>query len=173
MDSEFPEIESAAKQLRKEWETPYLWPRIQTSFTAEQQRPRRRWQWPAIAAFAATCLLAVAFTVGKPAKKPSVVAGQPLLTQQALSELEKAETAYVQSIDRLAKLVEPQLSKTGSPLMAGYREKLALLDAAIVELRIEAGANPYHPGLHMQLSTLYRDKQSTLQEVLTHAGDAR
>jgi hypothetical protein len=172
MDSEFPEIESAAKQLRKEWESPYLWPRIETSLAAQHRR-RRSWLWPAIAAVAAACLLIAGISVSRPVKKPPAVAGQPLLTQQALSELEKAETAYVQSIERLAKLVEPQLAKTGSPLMAGYREKLSLLDAAITELRIEAGANPYHPGLHLQLASLYRDKQSTLQEVLTHAGTAR
>jgi len=172
MDSEFPEIESAAKGLRKQWESPHLWPRIQASLVSER-RPRRAWLWPSAAAAVAACLLVAALIASRPLKKQPAISGQPLLTQQALSELEKAETAYVQSIDRLAKLVEPHLSKTGSPLMAGYREKLSLLDAAITELRIEAGANPYHPGLHLQLSSLYRDKQTTLQEVLTHADNAR
>jgi hypothetical protein len=172
MDSEFQEIEAAAKQLRKEWDSPSLWPRIDEAL-ATQRHPRRLWFWPAFAAAAALCLLVAGLSTWRPVKKPPVVAGQPLLTQQALAELEKAETAYTQSIDRLAKLVEPQLTKAGSPLMAGYREKLALLDAALVELRIEASANPYHPGLHMQLASLYRDKQSTLQEVLAHAGNAR
>ena len=48
-----------------------------------------------------------------------------------LRDLEKAEASYLQSIDRLARTVAPKLEREKSPLMAAYREKLQLIDAAI------------------------------------------
>ena len=58
-----------------------------------------------------------------------------LLTEQALRDIESAEAAYIRSIEKLSKLVEPKLEQATSPLTLTYRERLMLIDSAIAELR--------------------------------------
>jgi hypothetical protein len=90
----------------------------------------------------------------------------PLLKSKALDAVEKAQTAYVQAIDKLATDAKPQLDKPETPLMANYREKLQVLDSAIDDLRAQAGDNPSNAHLRYQLLAMYQEKQKPLEEVL-------
>jgi uncharacterized protein involved in exopolysaccharide biosynthesis len=74
----------------------------------------------------------------------------------------------VQSIDNLAKLAEPMLDQSSSPLMANYREKLTVLDAAIADIRDNLERNRLNARLNAELASLYHEKQQTLQEVLRY-----
>ena len=154
------EIDALAKDLHHEWESPGLWPRI----------ARRRWlpRVGALAAVAAALIAGLYFAV--PPKRGAVpVSGNaPLLTEQAMVEVEAAEAAYRQSIDRLARVAAPKLDQPATPLLRAYAEKLALLDGAIAGLRSEVDRNGFNAHLHVQMAAVYRDKQKTLEEVLRH-----
>jgi hypothetical protein len=159
-------ISQAAPGLKEEWESPELWPRIEAGLRREQRRPVRPvWAW---AAAAAILLVAApsAWLVLRP--RPAAEVEQALLTEQALNESERAEAAYVQSIGKLGKLADAKLSKDASPLASSYREKLMVLDSAISELKAQADGNRLNAHLREELASLYRDKQQTLKEILTH-----
>jgi hypothetical protein len=89
------------------------------------------------------------------------------LTEEALREVEKSETAYRRSIDKLSRLAKPKLQKSASPVAVSYREKLLMLDSAISETRSNLAQNRFNVHLQRELADLYREKQQTLQELLT------
>jgi len=182
------QISEAAPSLRKTWESPELWPRIHQTLAEESQRkpaPARGAWWPAWARdwhFAVVTLLLVAITAGStyvlmrrlPGRDPGdrVVekmkpAGeQRLLSEEALREVEQNETAYMASIDKLARLARPKVQQANTPLMLSYREKLMVLDAAINELRAQVEQNRFNAHLRRELLAMYREKQSTLEHLM-------
>jgi len=88
------------------------------------------------------------------------------LKNPALAQVERAESAYVQAIDKLAAEAKPELENPATPLLASYKEKLLVLDSAIEDLRMQAGLNPSNAHLRRELLAMYQQKQETLQEVL-------
>ena len=173
------EISAAALTMHKEWDSPALWPRIESSLQAEIARPgswrswisglnigrQVRWQM----ALATLVLVAVS---GMGAwyllHRNAIVATNDahLLTDQAVQEVEQAQKNYEQSIDKLAKLAEPKLNAAATPLLVNYREKLNLLDAAISECRTNLERNHANAYLRSELLSFYQEKQQTLQQVL-------
>lgn len=159
------ELDNLAKELHHEWESPHLWPSVQSGAR------RRRWpRWTVMAMAAVAALVAIALYL-----RPGASTGgggqdtrSPLLTEQALAEVAAAERAYQQSIDRLAKVAAPKLQQPASPLLRSYAEKLAVLDDAIAGLHREMAQNGFNTHLHRQMAMLYRDKKQTLEEVLHH-----
>ena len=104
---------------------------------------------------------------GPPVLRPlSGSAVERLLSDQALAEVERAEAAYVAAVDALAKAAEPRLAEPVSPLLANYREKLLLLDSAIADCRAEADRNRFNAHLRLELLSIYREKQRTLESLL-------
>ena len=89
-----------------------------------------------------------------------------LLTEQALQQVESSEADYVASIDKLAAVAQPLLENPRSPLLASYREKLQLLDAAIVECRAAIERNRFNAHLRRELLSIYQEKQRTLSALL-------
>ncbi|HEX3118652.1 MAG TPA: hypothetical protein VHP80_06110 [Candidatus Acidoferrum sp.] len=136
------------------------------------------WQLAAVSAFAALLLVSGGLiyrhqtlstqppSQQQPSNTASSHSTDPLLKSKALDAVEKAETAYVQAIDKLAADAKPQLDKPETPLMANYREKLQVLDSAIDDLRAQAGENPSNAHLRYQLLAMYQEKQKTLEDVL-------
>jgi hypothetical protein len=175
------EISRTAPLLRETWESPALWPRIESELRkgrgAESgiRRPKlrlnpRRLTSPAVLWLAAAAAFAVflplawtALNVGRP---PAPEHERRLLSEKALEDVEKNEEAYVRSIDRLSELAEPLLETSDSPLVMNYREKLKLIDSAITECRAQAEGNPFNAHLRAELLSMYQEKQRTLQTVL-------
>jgi hypothetical protein len=125
------------------------------------------WQFAAAAAFALLLLVSGGWLYRNQSKRPSTTASQnPLLRNKALGEVERAEAAYVQAIDKLAVDAKPQLDNPETPLLANYREKLQVLDSAIEDLRAQTGQNPSNAHLRYQLLAMYQEKQRTLEEIL-------
>jgi hypothetical protein len=160
------EISRAAPELREEWESPELWPRIQAAAAAvgpiRRPIPFRRW------ALAAAATIALAVTLSQPWR----ASGPPtreFLTQDALREVQQNEAAYSRSIDRLTAVAGPGLEASPTPLAAVYREKLAVLDSAIADLKGTVAGNQYNIYLQGQLASLYREKQKTLREWMENA----
>jgi len=157
------EISRVAPALRQEWESPELWSRIRADLAAEPPRRKVVPIWRYALAAAAVVLLAVA--IARPWRQQS----HEFLTDEALKQVQQAESAYARSIDNLSKLAGPGLERSPSPLASAYREKLLVLDAEIGELKQAVDGNRYNVFLQSQLSSLYREKQKTLQEWLEYA----
>lgn len=159
------EISRLAPQLHEEWESPGLWPRIRAELALETPRhkPFPIWRWAMAAA--ATVLLAVLLLTPWRNRR----AAGDFLTDDTLQEVQQAEAAYVHSIDKLSKLAAQTLEPSPTPLASAYREKLQVLDSEIRELKAASAENRYNAYLQTQLSSLYREKQKTLQEWLENA----
>jgi len=160
-------ISSTAPALHEEWESPYLWSRIQANIAAEPapRAPRLnlvRW------ALATAALLTLATLALQPWKSARP-ANRELMTESALADVQQAEKAYAQSIDRLSALAAPKLEGASSPIAAAYREKLTLLDGGIADLKRAIELNRFNTYLQAELASLYRQKQQTLQEWLQDA----
>ena len=181
------EIAAAARAMRKKWESPALWARIEKALAAEAARPRapewKRWfllpgaelSWRTAAAVAVLIAVTVTGTwlaIRQAAPTELWRAGaekqeeRRLLTEQALRNVETSEAAYVKSIETLSALAEPRLNKADSPLLLSYREKLLMLDAAIAECRARAERNRFNAHLRQELLSIYQDKQHTLQQLV-------
>jgi len=173
----------AAAELRDYSASPALWLRIETALAAGAASPknsiswwdrssawlgfRLSWQLAAATAFALLLLASGGWLYRVQTQRPSTTASQnPLLRTKALGEVERAEAAYVQAIDKLAVDVKPQLDNPETPLLANYREKLQVLDTAIDDLRAQTGLNPSNAHLRYQLLAMYQEKQRTLEEIL-------
>lgn len=171
-------ISATAKEMRQDWEAPYLWQKIERALAEQQmEKPSRLGAWlnalrtPSLSwQMAAAALLLVAMTVtvvwigvhkGTPDDPQSV-----FLKNSAVNDVERAEVAYQRAIDKLDAQARPQIGTTATPLMASYREKLLILDNAISELHAEAVQNPANAHLRRQLLAMYQEKQETLQQVL-------
>ncbi len=174
------EISSAGRDLREEWETPELWTNIRRAIEAEPKPQIAWWQHRTLWAVAAALVLcAASIPVAlhyRAATVPhtNVAAAQPaktsqeFLTEQALHEVEKNEAAYRQSIDKLSRLAEPKLQSTSSARALNAKEKLLLLDSAIADTRASVAENRFNTSLQSTLADLYREKEKTLEEVLSH-----
>ena len=170
----------AAKELRDYSDTPSLWPRIEGALTAEaaaNKKRAERWGWLSLGfglslgwqtAAAVALVLILTVSVGLVYWPPTTRDGgdQSLLKSPALADVERAQTAYEQAIDKLAAQAKPELENPATPLQASYREKLLVLDSAINDLRAQAGMNPSNAHLRQQLLAMYQEKQQTLQEIL-------
>jgi hypothetical protein len=173
----------AAVELRDYNASPALWPRIESALAAGVATSkdhlswwdrssawlgfRLSWQLAAAGAFALLLLVSGGRLYRIQTKPPSTNASQsPLLRTKALGEVERAETAYVQAIDKLALDAKPQLDNPATPLLANYREKLQVLDSAIEDLRAQTGMNSSNAHLRYQLLAMYQEKQRTLEEIL-------
>jgi hypothetical protein len=168
----------AAAELRDYADSPALWPSIHQALAEQAATVRDRrlgWSWRSLFAnlsvswqtAAATAFVIVLMVSAGWFLRPrrSTEPGS-LLKSKALVDVEHAETAYVQAIDKLAVDAKPQLENPATPLMANYREKLMVLDSAIDDLRAQAGQNPSNAHLRYQLLAMYQEKQRTLEEIL-------
>ncbi len=184
------DISSAARTIHSEWESPYLWPKIRRALEAETQAapdqsasswwrlgpfPARQWQ-AAAAVLALALITAGGVWFARGGRLPFLAGGsnstvtpqaqRRLLTEQAVREAGNAEAAYLKSIDKLSTLAEPRLDHPATPLMASYREKILLLDAAIAECRSNIEKNQWNARLRRELLSIYQQKQRTLEEVV-------
>ena len=171
----------AGQELRDYTASPALWPRIERALAEEAARKtqrdgRKSWfsflheiliGWQTAAAGALVLLLTISagwFYLEKP--RHTETADKSLLKSSALREVESAESAYVQAINKLAAQAKPELETPATALLAIFHEKLLVLDSAIADLREQAGLNPSNAQLRYQLLAMYQEKQRTLEEVL-------
>jgi len=179
-------ITLSARQMQKSWESPDLWPRIRQALAEQSHKMPEESRWNLAGLWenfgrhwqtAAALLVLLALTASGawllwrgdetvPTATQTPEAERRLLSDQAARKVEEAEAAYIRSIEDLAKLAEPKLERSTSPLMASYREKLVLIDSAIAELRSNIEQNRWNAHLRRELLSLYQDKQRTLETVL-------
>ncbi len=171
----------AAQELRDYTEAPALWSRIERSLSEGEAAKRhgterRSWLslgfgfslvWQTAAAAFVVLVLTVSAGWMLWHRSPDVArTDHSLLKSSALAQVERAQAAYEQAIDKLAADAKPQLDNPATPLQANYREKLLVLDSAINDLRAQAGMNPSNAHLRQQLLAMYEEKQQTLEDIL-------
>jgi len=173
------ELSAAARELHEEWDSPELWKRIDAGLPLRRSRfawwssDRATWRLFLAAAAALVLTISSVWLLRRPATtRPVTTVSRQFLTDQALKEAQDSEAAYVHSIDKLAKLAAPVLDESPAPLIASYREKLTVLDAAIADLKDNQERNRLNARLNTELVSLYHEKQQTLQEVLRYAGQS-
>ena len=178
--SEWRQVRAAAPALRKSWASPELWPRIHQALAEESQRTVSQertggfgWRWLPAASIVALFVIATAGlwafrnSGGRdPLTTQWKTTKAPLLTDQAVDEVETAEKAYLASIDKLSKLAEPRLAGAASPVLVNYREKLDVLDSAIADLKASIDQNRFNTHLRRELLAVYQEKQRTLQSLM-------
>ncbi len=161
------QISRLAPALHEEWESPGLWARIRTDMetAAPVKRPAPWRQW----AVAAMAVLAVSAVLLWQPWHHATSSSREFLTEQTLQEVQRTEAAYARSIEKLTRIAGPGLEQSPLPLAEAYREKLVLLDSEIAELRANVENNRYNAYLQTQLASVYREKQTTLQEWMANA----
>jgi anti-sigma factor RsiW len=174
-------ISVAAAEMRDYSPSSELWERIERGLRKQTQEAaeRRGWRtwlkgwstvptiWQVAAASAMVLLLTISGVwISRSGIGKGGEADAHFLKNPALAEVERAESAYVKAIDKLAAETQPQLENPATPLLASYKEKLLVLDSAIDDLRMQAGLNPSNAHLRHELLAMYQQKQQTLQEVL-------
>ena len=180
--AEWRQVSSAARMLSKSWDSPELWPRIREALAEESQRAPARepesrggfgWSWLPAASIAALFLIATAglWVFRNSGGRDPLTAHwkttkDPLLTEQAVDEVDTAEKAYLASIEKLSRLAEPRLAGASSPVLVNYREKLDVLDSAIAELKASIDQNRFNTHLRRELLAVYQEKQRTLQNLM-------
>jgi hypothetical protein len=179
MSADEEAIARVAPELRHEWDSPRLWPRIEAALAAEAARAglrgayARAGSWLTLAAAAAVLVVGATFLTRVGAPRPATPgAERRLLTERALQEVERAEGDHVRAIDALSRLAEPKVEEGNTSLMMSYREKLLLLDSAIAECRAHVDRNRFNARLRQELLSLYQEKQRTLQQVVNQDDDA-
>ena len=172
------ELSDAARSLHREWESPKLWPAIAAEIAAIERAERnaavRRRRWQTLAA-AAAVVLAVAASVilmrdrgwraVEPAA-PTAHANAWSLSDDALSEIERAEAQYIAAIEALATKATAASNASAPPLVAHLRERLLVIDTAIADCRAEIERNRFNAHLRRQLLSMYQEKRRTLEEIL-------
>jgi hypothetical protein len=171
------ELSAAARRLHKEWQSPDLWPSIAAEIAAIERAERnarvKRRAWQAVAA-AAVVVLAVAaslWVVRQGSRtitttSPPTLAGDRLLSDEALLEVERAEAQYIATIEALAKKTAARTDGSAAPVLAHLRERLLVIDAAIADCRAEIERNRFNAHLRRQLLSIYQEKRRTLEQIL-------
>lgn len=172
-------ISVAAREMRKSWDSPLLWPRIERALELQGQEKASgsrwnlgRWRffgatWQtamAVALLAVLTTSAVWLVVHR--SETAIQPDSKLLTDAALHEVERAEAAYVRAIDKLAAQAQLRLTNPATALAASYREKLLVIDTAIAELRANIEQNQSNTHLRVELAAMYREKKETLEAVI-------
>jgi len=178
--AEWRRIAETAPSLRRSWDSPDLLPRIRQALAKESTKaveapeaPPRRFALLPAASIAALFLIATAGLFvfrnsggREPLNEHWRTTKAPLLTDAAIDEVDKAEQAYLASIDKLSKMAEPALAGATSPVLVNYREKLTVLDSAIAELKASVEQNRGNTHLRRELLAVYQEKQRTLQSLM-------
>jgi hypothetical protein len=168
------ELSVAARDLRRKWETPELWPRIEASLMVELTRPRavhyqggsesflRRWRIAASLLLAAVALVVLWHLL--PHAGSSGQGSDELLSESALARVEATQAKRLDSMAQLEKVVAVELNSPDSALAASYRERLLAIDDAATELREEIEINRFNAELRTALLSVYEAKEQTLKE---------
>lgn len=155
------DISTTAKSLHTTWQNDMLWPRIQRSL-----RPSYAWLRIAAAVIVMIGISGSVWWAVRVRATHDKAYDQAILRTTALDDVERAEKAHVDAINKLEKLAAPKLDEPQTPILVSYKEKLMLLDDAIAECQQNIDQNRKNAQVRKQLLAMYSEKQRTLQDVL-------
>jgi hypothetical protein len=160
------DLGATAKSLHVTWQNDLLWPSIDRALREQKRRAPARWLWQVAAAIVLIVGLGGTMFYALRVQTRDAAFDRDILRISALDDVEAAERAHVNAIDKLEDLAEVKLDDPDSPLIISYKEKLMLLDDAIAECQANIDQNRQNAHLRKQLLAMYTEKQQTLQDVL-------
>jgi hypothetical protein len=155
------DITTTAKSMHATWQNDMLWPRILRSM-----KPSFGWMRIAAAIFVTIGIGASVWYAANVRISQNKAFDQAILRATALDDVERAEKAHVDAINKLEKLAGSKLDEPQTPILVSYKEKLMLLDDAIAECQTNIDQNRHNAQIRKQLLAMYSEKQRTLQDVL-------
>jgi hypothetical protein len=155
------DISVTAKSMHVAWQNDMLWPRIQRSL-----KPSYQWMRIAAALVITIGLGASVFFAMRVRSAHDKAFDQAIIRSNAIDDVERAEKAHIDAINKLEKLAAPKLDEPQTPILVSYKEKLMLLDDAIAECQTSIDQNRRNAQVRKQLLAMYSEKQKTLQDVL-------
>jgi hypothetical protein len=164
--AQWNDIGDVARSMQSTWQSDLLWPRIERALRQEQRRTPARWLRHLAAAVVLIVGLGGTVFYALRVQTHQAAFDQQILRISALDEVERAERAHLEAIDKLQRLAESRLDEADTPVMVSYKEKLMLLDDAIAECEENIEQNRQNAHLRKQLLAMYTDKQQTLEDVL-------
>jgi hypothetical protein len=154
------DISTTAQSMHVTWQNDMLWPRIQRSM-----KPSYGWMRIA-AAIVVTVGISASVWFAAHVRSSHDKFDQAIIRATALDDVERAEKAHVDAINKLEKLAGPKLDEPQTPILVSYKEKLMLLDDAIAECQTNIDQNRQNAQVRKQLLAMYSEKQRTLRDVL-------
>jgi hypothetical protein len=160
------QILNRSRNLNDNIKIPDFWPDIEESIKKEKTiilkvGTKKKLFYAAAATFLIVTTIWLFNTYQK--EKPSV----RLLSEQALENVKKTETAYVDAIANLENLAYDKLDITSEPLAQLYRNKLSLIDRQIENCKNALETNPANSHIRQYLMMALQDKQKTLEEIIS------
>lgn len=169
--ADWNDIGETARALQTDWRSDMLWPRIERAIKAGKRSRSIRTTWQV----AAAAVLTIGISAGSwlaIQHSRNAAFDREILRVSALDDVEKAEKAHVDAINRLEKVTDATLEDAKTPLMVAYKEKLMLLDDAIAECQTNIDRNRQNAHLRKQLLAIYSEKQRTLEQVMREGNHA-
>jgi hypothetical protein len=161
---------SQAKFLKKQLEAPSLWTRIERNLVDEMHRRQskgrmilfqKRWMLYPASALVVFLLGSGLFFLLRPGIK-----GQDLLADSALRRIERRETRYERSIQKLEIDARPQLADLDFELLLLYKDRLATIDDQIAQCKEALSTNSGNAHIRRYMLAAFQDKKDTLREIL-------
>src|SRR5215470_10954850 len=119
----------AASEMHEEWDSPALWPRIERALAEQSASAKTSWweallgswkltsmQWQTAAAVIMLVMLSASALWVITGPNHDRIPNQTFLSNRAVRNVEKAEAAYEQGIDKLDAEARAQLAKASTPL---------------------------------------------------------
>jgi hypothetical protein len=152
--ADWNDIAATAKSLHTIWQNDMLWPRIQRSM-----KPSLGWMRIAAAIFVTIGIGASVWYAANVRVTQNKAFDQAILRATALDDVERAEKAHVDAINKLEKLTGSKLDEPQTPILVSYKEKLMLLDDAIAECQTNIDQNRQNAQIRKQLLAMYSENQ--------------
>ncbi len=163
------QLMSLAGSLKEPVKTPGLWDKIEKDLTDEIKKdntptpPRSKpVSFPFLLAAAMLLLAAAAgsFITLYLLRSPG-----PLLSDNALAQVEQTEQQYIAAISQLEERALPRLANLDLQLMMLYRDRLETIDRQIKRCREAVSLNPGNNHIRRYMLAALQDKQQTLREL--------
>ena len=169
------EIMSAARNLNIPLETGQLWSRLETVLKRESRlnketimsRSRIRILPKYVPVLTAATLMLTVFLLGLFLLNGPSAKSRGLLSQQALTRVEKTEKAYKDAIAELERQADSRLARMDLELSFLYRDRLTIIDEQIHQCKEVIEANPANTQVRRFMMAALKDKQETLKEIMT------
>jgi hypothetical protein len=159
-----------AKQLQKPVSAPHLWERISRDLHRKKAViyevvPQKTtfFSNPFIKLAASFLLPALLIGMYFLLLKPAEPSG--LLTENALTKLEKVEAAYMKAIVELEEVVKPGMNSLNIELALCYRDRIETIDEQIELCKKEIRDNPNNTHIRRYLLAALHDKKQTLADL--------
>ena len=160
-----------SRSLRKKRvDAPFLWTRIEQDLRElERQSKKEGWKgifWFSWKKIPISVVLLITICVGLFLWLRPGLHDSTLLPDSALRRIEKREQRYERSIEKLQKMLYPQLVDLGLELTLLYRDRMETIDEQILACKEALRENQGNTHIRTYMLAAFQDKKETLKEIM-------